>query len=53
MPKRLADIDFTSPNTKKKCLGALACGSDDATTSNPAEKRNIVSPSGDDLNVYF
>ena len=58
VPKKLADFDFTSPNTKKKRLSALVCGSDDATTSNPgdsspAEKRNIVSPPSDDLNVFF
>ena len=58
VPKKREDIDFTSPNTRMKRLGALVRGRDDATTSNPgdsspAEKRNIVSPSSDDLNVFF
>ena len=49
VPRKLTDIDFTSPNTTKKRLGALVCGNDDETTSNPgdlspAEKRYIVSP---------
>ena len=53
VPRKLADIDFTSSNTKKKRLGSLVCGGDYETASNPgdsspAEKRNIVSPSTDD-----